>query len=406
MPCYYPASIIEEYSMITTEEKQRIAQYAITPVQVKRMQAWVTESSYTKAAIKSGTDVGTLGRTIRACKKRAAQFERAEHTGASQPDGYAIKGTSSLVDYRENPEGETILQWVKTDRDRERQLELMREAIAAMCDDIPRLPAIKSPKMTNSNLLNLYVITDYHFGMLSWAEETGEDWDVSIAESLLIKWFEAAIAWSPDSETGVLCNLGDLVHIDGLESITPTGHNLLDSDTRFAKIVRVVIRCIRRVVDMLLHKHRKLHIIMAEGNHDLASSVWLREMFAAMYERDKRITIDTSPDPYYCIEHGQTSLFFHHGHKRKPASVDDVFVAKFREVFGRTKFSYAHMGHMHHVWQKETNLMIVEQHRTLAAKDAYASRGGWLSGREASCITYHKDYGQTGRVTVTPDMVK
>lgn len=392
--------------MITTEEKQRIAQYAITPVQVKRMQAWVTESSYTKAAIKSGTDVGTLGRTIRACKKRAAQFERAEHTGASQPDGYAIKGTSSLVDYRENPEGETILQWVKTDRDRERQLELMREAIAAMCDDIPRLPAIKSPKMTNSNLLNLYVITDYHFGMLSWAEETGEDWDVSIAENLLIRWFEAAIASSPDAETGVLCNLGDLVHIDGLESITPTGHNLLDSDTRFAKIVRVVIRCIRRVVDMLLHKHRKLHIIMAEGNHDLASSVWLREMFAAMYERDKRITIDTSPDPYYCIEHGQTSLFFHHGHKRKPASVDDVFVAKFREVFGRTKFSYAHMGHMHHVWQKETNLMIVEQHRTLAAKDAYASRGGWLSGREASCITYHKDYGQTGRVTITPDMVK
>lgn len=392
--------------MITTEEKQRIAQYAITPVQVKRMQAWVTESSYTKAAIKSGTDVGTLGRTIRACKKRAAQFERAEHTGASQPDGYAIKGTSSLVDYRENPEGETILQWVKTDRDRERQLELMREAITAMCDDIPRLPAIKSPKMTNSNLLNLYVITDYHFGMLSWAEETGEDWDVSIAENLLIRWFEAAIASSPDAETGVLCNLGDLVHIDGLESITPTGHNLLDSDTRFAKIVRVVIRCIRRVVDMLLHKHRKLHIIMAEGNHDLASSVWLREMFAAMYERDKRITIDTSPDPYYCIEHGQTSLFFHHGHKRKPASVDDVFVAKFREVFGRTKFSYAHMGHMHHVWQKETNLMIVEQHRTLAAKDAYASRGGWLSGREASCITYHKDYGQTGRVTITPDMVK
>jgi hypothetical protein len=145
---------------------------------------------------------------------------------------------------------------------------------------------------------------------------------------------------------------------------------------------------------------------MAEGNHDMASSVWLREMFAAMYEREKRVTIDTSPDPYYCVEHGLTSLFFHHGHKRKPTNVDDVMVAKFREVFGRTKFSYAHLGHMHHTWQKETNLMIVEQHRTLAAKDAYASRGGWLSGREASCITYHKDYGQTGRVTITPDMVK
>lgn len=392
--------------MTTTAEKELLLQYAITPRQQEFIQAWITSGSTRNAAKATNSDSGTVSRAIRNCRKRAAKYERNLHTGVSQPDGYAIKGTSSLVDYRENPEGETLLQWVKTDQDKERQLELMREAVAAMCDEIPRLPAIKSPKLTNSNLLNLYVITDYHFGMLSWAEETGEDWDITIAENLLIKWFEAAIASSPDSETGVLCNLGDMVHFDGMDAITPTGHNLLDSDTRFSKIVRIVIRCLRTVIDMLLHKHKKLIIIMAEGNHDMASSVWLREMFAAMYERDKRITIDTSPDPYYCIEHGQTSLFFHHGHKKKPASVDDVFVAKFREVFGRTKFSYAHLGHMHHTWQKETNLMIVEQHRTLAAKDAYASRGGWLSGREASCITYHKDYGQTGRVTITPDMVK
>lgn len=386
----------------TTEQKELILAHADTKRQIQFVQAWIDYPSLRLAAKACNTDEGTLCKAIRACKKRAGLMSKEAHKLGAVPDGFSIKGVSTLI----NKDGEQVAQWVKTNQDTERQLELMREAVSAMCDDIPRLPAIKSPKMTNSNLLNLYVITDYHFGMLSWAEETGEDWDVSIAENLLIKWFEAAIASSPDSETGVLCNLGDMVHFDGMDAITPTGHNLLDSDTRFSKIVRIVIRCLRRVVDMLLHKHKKLIIIMAEGNHDMASSVWLREMFAAMYERDKRITIDTSPDPYYCIEHGQTSLFFHHGHKRKPASVDDVFVAKFREVFGRTKFSYAHMGHMHHVWQKETNLMIVEQHRTLAAKDAYASRGGWLSGREASCITYHKDYGQTGRVTITPDMVK
>lgn len=392
--------------MITTEEKQRIAQYAITPVQVKQMQAWVTESSYTKAAIKSGTDVGTLGRTIRACKKRAAQFERAEHTGTSQPDGYAIKGTSSLVDYRNDPDGETILQWVKTDRDRERQLELMREAITAMCDDIPRLPAIKSPKMTNSNLLNLYVITDYHFGMMSWAEETGEDWDMGIAETLLLRWFEAAIASSPDAEVGVFCNLGDYLHFSGLSSITPESGHVLDADTRFHRIVRIMLRATRRCIDMLLHKHKRVHVIMGEGNHDRDCPPWLCEFFAAMYENDKRVTVDVSPRPYYCVEHGQTSLFFHHGHKKKLDSVSSVFASMFRDVFGRTKFSYAHMGHHHHIHVKEDNLMVVEQHRTLAAKDAYASRGGWLSGREASCITYHKDYGQAGRVTITPDMVK
>jgi len=149
-----------------------------------------------------------------------------------------------------------------------------------------------------------------------------------------------------------------------------------------------------------------VHLVMAEGNHDPASSIWLRELFRALYEDEPRITVDLSPDPYYCVEHGLTSLFFHHGHKRKPTAVSDVFAAKFREVFGRTKFSYAHMGHLHHVDAKENNLMIVEQHRTLAGSDAYASRGGWLSGRDACVITYHAAYGEGGRSRINSKMLE
>ena len=199
--------------MTTTAEKELLLKYADTRRQYEMISAWIQAPRQRKAAKLANTDIGTFCRAVNACKKRAAKSERTEHIGQAQPDGYAIKGTSSLVDYRENPEGDTILQWVKTDRDAERQLELMRETVAAMCDDIPRMAAIKSPKMTNSNLLNLFVITDFHFGMLSWAEETGEDWDVHIAESLLVKWFEAAIASAPDSETGVLCNLGDFCEV-------------------------------------------------------------------------------------------------------------------------------------------------------------------------------------------------
>ena len=33
--------------------------------------------------------------------------------------------------------------------------------------------------------------------------------------------------------------------------------------------------------------------------------------------------------------------------------------------------------------------MKVERHETLAAPDAYAANGGWLSGRSAKVITYH-----------------
>ena len=178
----------------------------------------------------------------------------------------------------------------------------------------------------------------------------------------------------------------------------------MDADTRYQKIVRVAIRCVRAVITKLLTKHKRVHVLMAEGNHDTASSIWLREWLAAVFEDEPRVSVDSSPDPYYCYEHGKTALFFHHGHKRKISDIAPVFAAKFRDTFGRTKHAYAHMGHLHHVDVKESPLMIVEQHRTLAAPDAYASRGGWISGRDAKVITYSKAHGEVGRVTISPAM--
>ncbi len=321
------------------------------------------------------------------------------------PEGFVPRGNSTLYDEA----GNVVMQWVKTDRDKDRYEAVMREVVAAMSEDIKReKPCSRKEKTKNlkqgEELLNLYVITDYHLGLYAWGEETGADWDMSIAEGMLVAWFEQAIRTSPDASVGVLAQLGDFLHYDGMEAVTPVGHNILDADTRFEKLVRVAIRALRRVVRMLLEKHETVHIIMAEGNHDPASSVWLREWFAALYEDEPRVTVDQSPDPYYAYEWGSTALFFHHGHKRSVASVDDVLVAKYREVFGRTQRAFAHVGHKHDRQVKETNLMVVEQHRTLAAADAYASRGGWISDRGAQVVTYSKQYGEVGRVIISPEM--
>lgn len=318
------------------------------------------------------------------------------------PEGFTVKGVSSYY----NADGELTGQWVKSSQDAERVRSMLQAAADAMAQDIPRCKAATAPKLTQADLLNLYVVTDYHLGMLAWPEETGDEWDTDIAEAMLVAWFRAAIAASPASGIGVFAQLGDFLHWDGMDAVTPASKHLLDADTRFQKLVRVAIRVIRQVIGMLLAKHDRVHIIMAEGNHDPASSIWLRELFKALYEGEPRITVDLSPDPYYCVEHGQTSLFFHHGHKRKPTSVSDVFAAKFRAVFGRTKHSYAHMGHMHHIDVKENNLMIVEQHRTLAGSDAYASRGGWLSGRDAQVITYHAKFGEVARSRINSQMLE
>lgn len=335
--------------------------------------------------------------------KRQMVQQKSERGGPfNMPPDHIIKGVSALVD----SDGRTIQQWIKTSEDKQKHLEAMQAAMDAFKSELPRESTLPlAPSDTRSDLLNLFVLTDAHMGMLAWREEAGADWDLTIAENLIIDWFSAAVDMAPRAGTAVLAQLGDLLHHDGWESKTPASGHILDADSRLQKIIRVAIRCLRRIVSMMLTKHERVHIVMADANHDPASGAWLREMFAVFYEDEPRITVDSSAGTYYAYEFGDVSLFMHHGHKRGINDADAVFAGRYRDMFGRTKHSYAHLGHLHSDALKSTNLMKVERHETLAAQDAYAANGGFPAGRSAKVITYHQSHGEVSRITLTPEMV-
>lgn len=355
--------------------------------------------SNAKAAVALGLNLRTLMRRKKslALKGYSPDHDMTRHV----PDGFLAKGVSTYY----NKEGKPSGQWVIARQDAEQVRQMIDGIMAGLCAEIPREKPQRAPKQSPDGLLAAYIVTDYHLGMLAWGEETGADWDTQIAEDMLVAWFAQAMAETPDTEVGLFAQLGDFLHWDGWDAVTPTSRHILDADSRFPKLVRVAARAIKRIIRMMLAKHHRVHVIMAEGNHDMASSVWLRQLVEEMFVDEPRVYVDMRPDPYYCVEHGNTALFFHHGHKKRLAGIDDVFVAKFREVFGRTRHAYGHMGHLHHVEVKETNLMVVEQHRTLAAPDAHASRGGWLSGRDAQVIVYCAKYGERMRRKIPAQLI-
>lgn len=317
------------------------------------------------------------------------------------PEGEILKGRSYM---RRNEEG--LPEWIKTNAEAQKQLDALKEAAEALKEDITSIPRITKPVTVKNDLLNLFVLTDAHIGMLAWGDETGEDWDTGMAEEMILKFFAAAIERAPLAQRAVFAQLGDFLHYDGIESVTPTGKHQLDTDTRFAKLVRTGIRVTEAIIELLLSKYTSVHVIMAEGNHDPVTEVWLRESFANRYKNQPRLFIDTSPAPFYAVEHGQTSLFFHHGHLKKIDQIDRALTAEFREMFGRTKQTYCHVGHLHHYVAKESELMVVEQHGTLSARDAYASRHLYKAARQAQVITYHAQYGYAGRQVTTPEMLE
>lgn len=392
------------------EARQILEKVTLTDKQKEATElCWVSKLTLHQIAAKLNIDRKAVrDRLEGVIKKSALQGFSPRHDRKNvMPEGEVTRGHSILYDADNKP----VMTWVKTRADTNQQIEMMREIVRGMCEEIEPVKPVPAPEVNADHLLNCFVVTDYHMGMLADQDEvnasgqTGNsDWDLKIAEETLVNWFAEAIRISPDADTAIYAQLGDFAHYD-YEPLTQASKHLLDSDSRNFKIVRATIRVTRRIIKMLLEKHKHVHIKWCDANHDPFSAIWMRELLTALYENEPRVFIDNTADTYYCYEFGKTALFFHHGHKRKVANVDTVFAAKYREVFGRTEHAYAHMGHYHSIDKKETNLMVVEQHRTLASADAYSSRGGWLSGREANVITYHRDFGQVAYNTISYKMI-
>ena len=316
------------------------------------------------------------------------------------PDGHKIKGVSTFYD----EDGKPIRQWVKSQTDEERQFEILIERLENATKNLPKFKPTKAPKEADENLLSLLTITDFHLGMYAWEAETGDDWNVEIARDVFLNSIHDMIQTSPKSGTGILCQLGDFLHWDGILSVTPSSGHILDADTRYGKLVELSMSVMAEAVKMMLKKFNRVVVVSAEGNHDISGSIWLRKYIKHLFADEPRLEVIDNEFPYYAYLHGETMLAFHHGHKMKLAQLHKLFASepRFREMWGKASYTYIATGHYHHERLVEDGGAIAEMHPTLAGRDAYAARGGWISRRGAKVITYDKKDGEIARVTVRP----
>jgi hypothetical protein len=355
-----------------------------------------------------GMDLGISRTTVRdhlkaVQKKASAQGYSPEHDYTHPvPDGFTVKGVSTYY----NDEGKPIGQWVKSQSDKERQLELLVERMENSLELVKPFKPTKPPKQSDDNLLSLLTITDFHVGSACWEAETGDNFDTKIAADIFLNAMHDMLAACPKSKTGLLNILGDFIHFDGinLQPITSGGGHVLDADTRYTKIVDVSMSIVREAVKMMLKRFERVVVVVAEGNHDISSSVWLRKYIKHLFENSRVEVIDNA-FPYYAYLHGNCMLGFHHGHKMKLANLHKLFASepRFREMWGKASAGvYIHMGHYHHERVIEDGGAIAEMHPSLTGRSSYEARGGWMSQRGAKVITYDKLDGEVHRTTIRP----
>lgn len=317
------------------------------------------------------------------------------------PEGFRIKGASIYCD----AEGIPVKQWVKTiaEDNKETQIDASKEAFKEFAETLPRLvpQTVMNEHEIDSNLMAIYPLGDPHVGMMAWNEETGGgNWDLQVAEDTLTWIFHRVVLAAPRCNKGVILNLGDFFHYDNQEGVTARSKNILDRDGRYAKMVRVGIRIIRQMIATALEHHETVEVINVIGNHDETGALFLSICLDNIYENDPRVTINTSPSVFHFIRFGKVFIGAHHGHTCKKEKLPGVMAAKKASDWGETEHRYWLTGHIHHDSVKEFPGCKVESFRTIAAPDAYASSGGWLSGRDQKVIVYHKEYGEVARSTV------
>ncbi|WP_057659297.1 hypothetical protein [Pseudoxanthomonas dokdonensis] len=323
-------------------------------------------------------------------------------TRAAAP-GFQVKGTSTL--YRDD--GSIAAQWVKTTQDAEAMREALKVACAAMAEDLPRVaPMQTAGKVWDKRLMACYPIGDAHIGMLSWPLETGEEWDLAIAERIQCGAMAALVEAAPKTDKAVIVNLGDWFHYDSIEPVTSRSGHVLDSDGRYAKMIGVGIKVIRQCITSALAKHRQVHVINVIGNHDDTGALWLSAALAHVYESEPRVSIEQSPAPFTYFRHGKTLVGCHHGNTCKPDKLPGVMAADRPIDWGATEHRYWWLGHVHHQSVKEYPGVSVETFGTLAAKDAYATAGGWRAARNMKCIVLHDEHGEVARHAVSPAMLE
>jgi hypothetical protein len=434
---------------LTCLDLESLKPYA-NPRRLQYIEAVLEHGGVRAAGRAIGVDHGAISRGIQKCRAEAAQAARQAAIAPRGTDGFVVREITTAYDadgevdgewVREGPEpvlghggelegpardghdgwkiqgvstyygagGEVRGQWVKTKADEAARLQGIEAALAKLAhNNAPRLAPLPAPAHSLRHLLNLYIFTDYHLGMRAWAEEGGADWDLQIAEELILKCFEHMVASAPAARVGFIAQLGDFLHFDGLLPLTPTSRHVVDAAAHYEAIVDAAIRIMQKLIDFALHRHDEVVVLGAEGNHDIAGSMWMRPVLRALYQNEPRVKVIRSASPFYAYEFGKNMLAFHHGHLKKKEQLPVLFADRYDEMWGRTKKRYAHTGHYHHeVVVKEESGMRVIQHPTLAPSDSHSSRSGFsLNGRQTVAITYHERFGKAWEQVVTPEMLE
>ena len=392
---------------------QDLLQYAKTERQKEVVLSYIENEFNGRATARAlGLAKSTVQDTIKAVKKYR---ENALYVSEG-------KESSGLIDAKEDKQfitnkvstlyaadGSIKTQWVQSTVDKEQQLKALKECIADMAKEISgKYVSGVKPYIEDEDIMTMYITNDIHFGELMDANESlDRPWDSKIADKTVAQSFKYLVDSAPKSKYAMLADLGDLLTVNDHTPLTPKSGNIIDTDSRFSKILKTAYMALIRGIELMLTKHEIVYFNNISGNHDITGGHVVREIVSAWFRNEPRVIVNQSPSNIKYHVFGKCLFQFAHGDGMRMNRAGEAMAIDMKKEFGNSEFRYSHFGHTHKTVVVDHALTICESHRSVVALNPWASHMGFRGNvGTMKSICYHKDFGEISRNTFNVLMVE
>lgn len=345
-----------------------------------------------------------LGRNRRTVQERLDRIDKALGMPPELADRLRAGGAADVADvhsaWLKDKDGDSVYVYFgKNEKEETAQADLFERIREAM-SDVPAAAVVPAPAYADADLLTIYPLADAHVGMVAWGKETGEDYDIKLAVARITDWVGRCVASSPPAGTGLILDVGDLMHADDQTNQTPRSKHVLDVDTRYYRTVEVVIAALVTSVDLALAKHAQVIVRILPGNHNPHSYLAVVFALAERYRENPRVTVQKEPGEFFVYQFGENMIAAHHGDKAKAERMVLYLADEYRTIWGATRHRFLFTGHLHHHKSADIGGVVWEQLRAVTARDAYAVSHAYTARAQLQGITLHRDRGEVQRVKV------
>ena len=290
-------------------------------------------------------------------------------------------------------------------------LEQAVEFIDKRLGKAPKRPKVKHGKIKDPHMgiMSLY---DAHFGKLCWAMETGENYDIKVAETVYLKAVRDLLAKAQSFPLDkIVFPIGqDFYNIDNLASQTTAG-TPQDADSRLFKIFKAGEYAVEQAID-LCREVAPVEVLYVPGNHDRHASWYLCNTLSAVYRKTPDVVVDVTPTTNKYVEYGKNLIGFVHGDGMKGDKLPTLMADQAPHAWARTDGGTReyHTGHLH--VKREVRYIHTDTHGgtvvriipSLSGTDAWHYWKGYVKGLKAAELhLYSKSAGRVGEFVHSAD---